>query len=406
MTGVEKKMLMQSRHQGLWLYFIGITAIAIYLRSSVSGFTSIDFIYWLSPWYDEIRQYGLAHQVGNYNILYQFSIYVMTLLPFDKLYAYKVFSCVFDFVIALSGTYLVWLAGYRETPACKLAVAYSLLLMAPTIFLNSAMWAQCDSIYTAFVLLAVCCLLMGRRYEAFLAIGIGLAFKLQAVLALPFFVWHYLYSRNYSIAYWLVSVAVFVAAGLLALPWGRGILESMSIYMGQMAEYPNIVYNYPSFWVLLCNNYTDVPYVADLALAVTAGALFMLGSVCLNKTWRNGASAVQAVEILFLLSYAAVLFLPHMHERYGYMYEVLAIVLACVRSWMIVPAVVLQGLSVVTYGFFLNGEMYVQAFGFTDLQQAVLVTRIIMPFLAVLNIAVFVYCAQRIIRHELEAEKS
>ena len=44
------------------------------------------------------------------------------------------------------------------------------------------------------------------------------------------------------------------------------------------------------------------------------------------------------------------MFLPGMHERYGFMYEILAIVIAFLIPKTIIPAVLLLSLSLITYG--------------------------------------------------------
>ena len=44
------------------------------------------------------------------------------------------------------------------------------------------------------------------------------------------------------------------------------------------------------------------------------------------------------------------MFLPGMHERYGFMYEILAIVIAFLIPKTIIPTVLLLSLSLITYG--------------------------------------------------------
>ena len=57
----------------------------------------------------------------------------------------------------------------------------------------------------------------------------------------------------------------------------------------------------------------------------------------------------------FLLIYTCVLFLPSMHERYGYLYEILAILLAVLIPKTIPLCVGLLCVSLNTYGAFLFG---------------------------------------------------
>ena len=58
----------------------------------------------------------------------------------------------------------------------------------------------------------------------------------------------------------------------------------------------------------------------------------------------------------YLLSYTCVLFLPSMHERYGFIYEVLAIILAVMMPKMAPLCIGLMYISLTTYGSVLFGN--------------------------------------------------
>ena len=60
----------------------------------------------------------------------------------------------------------------------------------------------------------------------------------------------------------------------------------------------------------------------------------------------------------FILAYTCVFFLPKMHERYGYLYEILAILIAFVDRKTIIPCVVLNMVSLITYSLYLYGVSY------------------------------------------------
>ena len=49
-------------------------AVRVSLREIVSG----DYRNFLLPWYDSISANGLSRQVGDYNFLYQFIIWILT----------------------------------------------------------------------------------------------------------------------------------------------------------------------------------------------------------------------------------------------------------------------------------------------------------------------------------------
>lgn len=60
----------------------------------------------------------------------------------------------------------------------------------------------------------------------------------------------------------------------------------------------------------------------------------------------------------FILAYTCVFFLPKMNERYGYLYEILAILIAFVDRKTIIPCVVLNMVSLITYSLYLYGVSY------------------------------------------------
>ena len=90
--------------------------------------------------------------------------------------------------------------------------------------------------------------------------------------------------------------------------------------------------NYPTFWnLLLCVN-MDVFFInmkkPAIALTVVVIALLMVTWIVkkVPMTTRN------MIYMAFLLAYTCVLILPSMHERYGYLYEILAILVVYLQN--------------------------------------------------------------------------
>ena len=69
----------------------------------------------------------------------------------------------------------------------------------PTAFSNSALWGQCDSIYTAFVVFTLYFMLEEKYNLAFIMYGFALTFKLQAIFILPCIGIIFLKNRKFSI---------------------------------------------------------------------------------------------------------------------------------------------------------------------------------------------------------------
>lgn len=98
MTKAESKVIDFIKKHILLFLLVAVTIIAIFLRACGMDFQSDDFNSFLNSWWSIIKLNdftGLATQVGNYNIPYQIIIYLMTLLPLNALYAYKIVSIIF-----------------------------------------------------------------------------------------------------------------------------------------------------------------------------------------------------------------------------------------------------------------------------------------------------------------------
>ena len=66
--------------------------------------------------------------------------------------AMKLISVFFDVVVAIAAGLILYEARKSETLA---AIGCSIVFLTPTVISNSAMWGQCDAIYTAFLILTL-----------------------------------------------------------------------------------------------------------------------------------------------------------------------------------------------------------------------------------------------------------
>ena len=94
MTKFEKRILdFADRHLPLLLAAL-CTLLGIAVRVSLREVVSDDYNTFLLPWYNLISANGLSQQVGDYNFLYQFIIWILTKIQIPSLYAYKICSCI------------------------------------------------------------------------------------------------------------------------------------------------------------------------------------------------------------------------------------------------------------------------------------------------------------------------
>ena len=352
MFKIEQKIL-QWVDKYLALIVVAIITIAgMVVRLPLLEHTSMDAYGFLLPWYNRILANGISQQVGDYNFLYQAAIWIMTKLPVEPLFAYKSLSIFFDYLLA-SGAGLLVLCLTKEHRAWKAVLGYGVVLLLPTVVLNSGAWAQCDSIYTAFAVWALVALLKEKYPIAMVLLGLSFAFKLQAIFFLPIFLFVYYQRRKFTVLQFAFIPGTMLLAGLPLVFVGRNLLEMFTIYSKQTGTYPYMSMNYPSVWLLLTHERyrSEFKLLQTLAIVLTVAVLAVMMLVWLKK--RVEADGENLVIMAFLLIYTCVLLLPSMHERYSYPYEILAVVLAILVPKTIPLCVALQGISMCTYGSYL-----------------------------------------------------
>ncbi len=360
------------------------------LREDVSG----DYTAFLEPWYEMFRQNGIAalsQQVGDYNLPYQTWILLMTWLPLKPLYAYKLVSCIFDYLLAAVVGLLVYELRRERTSTSEGAdgfvgiIAYGIVLFFPQVWIDSAHWAQCDAIYTFWVVLAVLLYVMEKWSAALFVLGIALSFKLQAVFVIPFFLIAWFVWHRHSFWKFLWMLPGFYLFCIPAILCGRSWLAPFNIYLNQTTEYSAIRFNFPSFWGMVFpagthdewNRTAVLLTLTVLAAGVwnflrvrrsdgdrldgdgrgRATALSWPGSG--RKCWNSATCTAQDrmrqelwIRTVCWSIWTCVLLLPNMHERYAYSLDILMIVLLLTfEQLQDVPAAGLCWLcSLVCYG--------------------------------------------------------
>lgn len=303
-----------------------LTALALVLRALVFGYETLDYQNFLTRWVDFFRQRGgwraLSEPVGNYNIPYLYFMALFSYSSVKDLYLIKLLSTVFDVLLAYSAMRLV--SRWQKSVWLRLGCFFTVLLW-PTVFLNSAVWAQCDSIYVALALLGIDLALDDRPVLAMTCMALSFGFKLQAVFILPVcaVLWMQGKFRWY---HFLVFPAVYVLLVLPAVIIGRPFMDTVLLYFGQTGSIgTGLNYNSPSVFALIRN-------VADTDAASKSGIVgafaYMLAvlGVCFIGHRRLNDQAVFAAAVL--LAVGIPFLLPHMHDRYFYAADILTLALA------------------------------------------------------------------------------
>lgn len=327
----------------------------MFARYALRGLISGDFNDYLEPWFYAIKSNGLSEQVGNYSFTYQFVIWILTKFDVNPLYSYKLVSCLFDLTLAFVVAIIVKGESSKTFGGVDLwAIAFCAIWLSPVVFINSSGWAQCDSIYSTFALLAVYMLDKEKYNLSMILLGVGFAFKLQTVFIFPVFVFFYYASKKFSIIkFLLVPIGLFAVSAPLLL-WGRDLSEILGIYLWQSDTYFEMSHSFQSIWTLLCGGIYDTncyPHMKYPSIVFTAFALVLVMLWFLQK--GKSCRGKNLYILSFLLVYTCVMFLPSMHERYSYLYEILAIVIAVLVPKTLPLCFGLICLSLNTYGAFL-----------------------------------------------------
>lgn len=359
-------MIQQNRLMDHKWHVIGLGIIFTILRLCVAwtthGFESVDYQVYLSSWHWEIADMGglaaLQEQVGNYGIPYQFLICLMTYLPISSLSAYKLLSLAFDILLAATSAGIISLltkGAEERRRLTSILFTYIAVLFLPTVVLNSSVWAQCDSMYTAVGLLALLCLCVKKDIAAFALLGIAMSLKLQTILLVPaFMLIAFMRRRLHYLVVSFVSWYGMCIPGFLA---GRSFMSPFDIYREQAGTYQQMQMNFPSVWVLIGGSYEDL---GDTAIVVTVVVLAVLMIWWLSRyhSFKEQFVPFRIIELTCLLTWTCVICLPCMHERYSYSVEILLVILTCMNRQFLPCLVGEEILIILRYRAFLFDAIY------------------------------------------------
>ncbi len=310
-----------------WALIIGIVVLALLMRKDLLPIHSADYTVYLSPWYDFIKSHGgilaLKYNFSNYNESYLYLLIIATLLPLSKITAIKSISIFFDLVLAG----LVYLLVRNKYGKSYLPIFAALVvLFLPTVFINSSLWAQSDSIYTTFSLAGLTFLLCKKQFWACVFFGVAFAFKLQAIFLFPllFVLWM---AEEIRLRYFFLLPLVYVVVLLPAYLLGRNFVDMLTLYLTQ-AGYPSssLSLSAPTVFQLIPVPKQQLIPWNHAGIVLTLGIVLILSFVILASKKKMTNEIILKLALAFVL--IVPFFLPEMHERYFYLADVLSLVYA------------------------------------------------------------------------------
>ena len=329
LVGVWRLYRAQLSRQWFWLCCAALVC-ALVVRFFLMDHQTSDYTDFLSRWAQFFRDNGgfagIRQPIGDYNVPYLYFMAAISYLPAPDLYLIKLFSIFFDLVLALVAMRLVRrVYPKRESWA---AGVFCAVLLLPTVVLNGACWGQCDSIYAALTLLALADALEGRPARSVVWLGVAFSFKLQTIFLIP--LWCVLwYSGRVRFKHLLLFPLSYFATILPALLLGKPLVDILGVYFNQMGLYNDrLTLNAPSLYAL-------IPYGVEVngplwsKVGVAAAFAFVLGLLGWLFFRRGRLTDEHILTAALLLAIGVPLLLPHMHDRYFFLADVLAVIWCC-----------------------------------------------------------------------------
>jgi len=289
---------------------------------------------------------GLGTKVGNYNPPYMYILNIIARSNFSDLYLIKVVSVIFDFLLAFFAMKIVSL----KTSSINFHVMTFLLILAiPTVVLNSSMWGQCDSIYSAFALGSLYFGLKEKSKLTYVFIALAISFKAQAVFLLPM-IPVFVFTNKIKLQDCYMFFAVYLATLLPAIIAGMPIMTALLTYVDQANYFSQLNMNLPNAWRFV----EHVDYESFRTVGLYVAGLAVLGLLFFTFIHKNRLlGLVDFVRLAYLFAIIMPFLLPKMHDRYYFLADVLSVLLFLYdkRRWYV--PVVTVFCSYIAYAYFL-----------------------------------------------------
>jgi len=331
-----------------------ISILGIILRCTLLKYKSDDFVNFLNPWYNFIKSHGgfhaLKYSFADYTPPYLYIMALGTYLKISEIKYIKFVSIIFDYVAAIIAALIVK-KKYRE-PKVYLS-AYAAVLFLPTVVLNSSCWAQCDIIFTTFIMLSIYMLAWNKSTLAVIFYAISLTFKLQAIFIAPLYL-ILLFKNKFKIKHLALVVLVYIVSILPAAFMGAPVKSILTIYLNQSSEYKALTANATTIYMLFPQNINS-EIVTYIGIAFTV--LLVLSLCFIQIHFIKEISYENIIELAFIFVTVVPYFLPRMHDRYFFLADIFAVIYAFYFPDRKIEVMLVPFISLIVY---LNSLFYIR----------------------------------------------
>ena len=356
MRQAENKLISFVEKHLIWIAGVILLYLSFYARKNVLYYLSGDMKAYLISWYYQILDHhgfpSLAYRIGNYNIPYHFLMCIVAQFHGEAVYLIKYLSIFFDYVLAVAGALVVRTAipVHRKDRNLLSFGAFFLILALPTVFINSAIWGQCDAIFTSFLILSIWAFLKDKPALGMIFYGLSLCFKLQAILLFPAVLLYYFCSKKFSLLHFLWIPATMVITSLPGVYYGRSIFDFWQIYKEQAEMYPYLTMDYPNIYYFVPNDYRLFS-ASGIVLSFTL--MLIVYCVIIFYGQKKLYSFQDYLRFAIWTGFTCIMFLPAMHDRYGFPVEIMLVLYALIFKEMYFEAAASIGVAILAYVPFL-----------------------------------------------------
>jgi len=305
------------KRKSIWVSLIIIGLIFKLVLLPVKTGDSVYFLAWI----EFIKTHGFLSSLRfgfyDYAPSYIYILIFISKIGLNPLYSIKLASIAFEYLAAF---FIGKIAFLKYKSKITGWIAFAIVPILPTVLLNSSYLSQCDSIYSAFVLGSVYFMLKKEQFLSVLFLGISIAFKMQAVMMLPFF-FVMLLRNNIRWYYFMMIPTVFILSLMPPFFFGRSFIDLMNVYIYQTDHFHYLTLNFPNLYIWINNDYYQP--------AKIYGILFTFMLTLFFSLWLSRKKRVFTFENWIRLAFLSTIFipfiLPGMHERYMYIGDILGV---------------------------------------------------------------------------------
>ena len=319
---MSKQMNFIKKHALEIFIFIIIIVLTRVLTYQIE---SLDYLVFLKKWYASIIENGginsLGMKIGNYGPPYILLLTIGTYITSNALLWVKFISLAFDIIMAVYASLIV-----KHFKVNKYIKMFTYTLILPGVIINSAVLGQCDSIYTAFVLMFIYYILKNKNKLALFLFGIALSFKLQAIFVAPVIL-YLIVTKKVKLLDFMYLVIGGIILMLPSMLYGKNLIDIIQVYFQQTKEYNYLVQSSPNIYSFLNLNYQEITIMLkySLALIVIIVSIF----ISLHRTKKSNYiydSKTFIIKVMLLSVFVPYL-LPGMLDRYFYMANILLLIM-------------------------------------------------------------------------------